>query len=157
VPVGVASAVEIAARLVDRHDYATAVGTAIVGRTPPLSRSASVAGDPLERVTDAAVNDVNDLGRDHAVAVIETAAGGLVIAYNGAAGMTAVEHYLDHFRHASAKDRAVLPRHIRLATATRTAKLHDLLASCPDPKLAAVFESGDRVLHVGERYKCVAP
>ena len=46
------------------------------------------------------------------------------------------------------------PASDQIRTATRTAPLSELVASCADPDLAAKADS-ERIVHVGEPFKCV--
>lgn len=66
-----------------------------------------------------------------------------------------IERWLTRFRRPPAAERTRAVHRIQLATATRTAPLRELLASCPDPSFPAAADSADRTVHAGERFKCV--
>jgi hypothetical protein len=148
-PVSRRGAAAIAETLVNPHGRVLAVGSAIVGTAPPIARSS------LDREIRNATDEIASIGDDAAVAVIETPAGGVVVTFEGVGGQTTLERWLVRFRRPTAAERLHSAHRIRLETATRTAPLGELVASCPDPTLAAEFEGGDRIIRAGEQFKCV--
>ncbi len=153
-PVGRAGAAAIVARLVHTHRRKLAVGTAIIGSSPP-ARSALAARSELDSALEPAIEDIAPIGNDQAVAVIETAGGGVVVTYNGIGGTAAVERWLAWLRRATPAERAWRAHRIEIRSAPRTAPLSELVATCPDPEHTVKIETGDRIVHVGEPFKCV--
>jgi hypothetical protein len=128
---------------------------AIVGGSPPARSSPLGARSSLDQLIQTATEEFVSNGLDPALAVIATPAGGVVVGLNGPGGTATLERWLDRSRRPTAAERArAVPHRIQLATATHTAPLRELVASCPDPALAAEVESGDRTLRAGERFKC---
>jgi hypothetical protein len=157
-PTSPAAAAAIAATLVGAHRRQLVVGAATIGTTRSGGDPAVLAAGSLDRmIQDALRWEVADIGHDVAVGVIETAAGGLVVTFDGEDGPAVVERYLEHFRRPPVEAHPRPRRRIELFTATRTGALSDQLAACPDPAAARNLDRGDRVVHDGERFKCVVP
>jgi hypothetical protein len=153
-PVGRAGAAAIGSMLVDTHRRKLSVGTAIIGRSPPAPGPFA----PRSELADArqpALDDIAPIGNDEAVAVIDTAGGGVVVTYDGSGGTAMIERWLAWLRKATAAERAWRAHRIEIRSAPRTAPLHELVATCPDPDRAANVDSADRIVHIGERFKCV--
>lgn len=127
-----------------------AVGDAVVGRVRPFP-----GGDSLARV----LHDVGATPEPFVdrvwVAVVITARGAAFAYTNDPDDAASVEAWLAALHRPTADElRMSSPRHVRIHRADHAAPLILQLDACPDPKLAAQLDGGERIVATGEPFKC---
>jgi predicted Zn-dependent protease len=142
---------ELARSLEERRTEPSAVGNVIIGVMP---RPAIRDTDAVGRALDVWRDEITRWPAGAHVVVVERAHGMFVIALPEIAE-SRVATVVRNLRLATAAELAAsAPARIRLATASKRARLRELVATCIDPKAALALDDPDRVIAAGERFKC---